>query len=51
MLFALATAGSAFKPSMRTPSVSPKLKKFKQIYLEKCERAESSWLVYQAGFN
>lgn len=35
MLFALATPGSAFKPSLKKPNNTWRLKKFKEIYLQK----------------
>lgn len=38
MLFALATPGSAFKPSVNKPRVTWRLTKFKDIYLEKASR-------------
>jgi hypothetical protein len=35
MLFALATPGSAFKPSLKKPTNTWRLKKFKDIYIQK----------------
>lgn len=35
MLYALATPGSAFQPSIKKPQVSWRLRKFKKIYMER----------------
>ena len=41
MLFALATPGSAFKPSIGKPKNTWRLNKFRDIYLDKSSRESS----------
>lgn len=41
MLFALATPGSAFRPSINKPKNTWRLSKFKDIYMEKSSRDSS----------
>lgn len=50
MLFALATPGSAFKPSLKKPTNTWRLKKFKDIYLQKGGSTNNSKASSQASF-
>ena len=48
MLYALATPGSAFKPSIKKAKNTWRLQKFKKLYIQKGGYISSSQLIVQS---